>query len=91
MHFLGLAGMPRRIPDYPDAFAGWNAIASYGSYLSVIATVFFFYVVYKTLTSREKCKNNPWEKTPNTSATLEWMIGSPPAYHTFEEIPSIKG
>jgi len=41
MHFLGLAGMPRRIPDYPDAFAGWNVIASYGSYLSAISSVSF--------------------------------------------------
>jgi len=51
MHFLGLAGMPRRIPDYPDAYAGWNLVASYGSYLSAISTIFFFYVVYHTLTS----------------------------------------
>jgi len=49
MHFLGLAGMPRRIPDYPDAYAGWNLIASYGSYLSAISSIFFFYVVYHTL------------------------------------------
>jgi len=49
MHFLGLAGMPRRIPDYPDAYAGWNLIASYGSYLSAISSIFFFYVVYDTL------------------------------------------
>ena len=49
MHFLGLAGMPRRIPDYPDAYAEWNLIASYGSYLSAISSLFFFYVVYHTL------------------------------------------
>jgi cytochrome c oxidase subunit 1 len=49
MHFLGLAGMPRRIPDYPDAFDGWNLMASYGSYLSAVSAVFFFYVVYHTL------------------------------------------
>ena len=47
-HFLGLAGMPRRIPDYPDAYAGWNMIASFGSYLSAVSSVFFFYVVYYT-------------------------------------------
>ena len=90
MHFLGLAGMPRRIPDYPDAYAGWNAVASYGSYLSVLAALFFFYVVYATLTSNEKCPRNPWETTPNVSSTIEWLLPSPPAFHTFEEIPSIK-
>lgn len=90
MHFLGLAGMPRRIPDYPDAFAGWNAVASYGSYLSVLGAVFFFYVVYKTLTGNERCPTNPWETTPGIAPTLEWMVPSPPSFHTFEEIPSIK-
>jgi cytochrome c oxidase subunit 1 len=49
MHFLGLAGMPRRIPDYPDAYTGWNLIASYGSYLSAISSVFFFYIVFYSL------------------------------------------
>ena len=95
MHFLGLAGMPRRIPDYPDAFAGWNAIASYGSYLSLLATLFFFYVVYHTLTRDHKCGNNPWDTAQHkghreVAATLEWMVPSPPAFHTFEEIPTIK-
>lgn len=49
MHFLGLAGMPRRIPDYPVAYSEWNLIASYGSYLSAISSLFFFVVVYHTL------------------------------------------
>jgi len=53
MHFLGLAGMPRRIPDYPTAYAEWNLIASYGSYLSAISSVFFFYIVYHTLVHGE--------------------------------------
>jgi len=53
MHFLGLAGMPRRIPDYPDAFAGWNAVASFGSNISIISFVFFFYVVYITLINKK--------------------------------------
>ena len=59
MHFLGLAGMPRRIPDYEDALAGWNAVASFGSYISAFSAVFFFYIVYVTLTSgtRVKAKN----------------------------------
>jgi len=49
MHFLGLAGMPRRVPDYPSAYAEWNLVASYGSYLSAISSLFFFYVIYHTL------------------------------------------
>lgn len=49
MHFLGLAGMPRRIPDYPDAFSGWNFLASIGSYVSAFSAIFFFYIVYETL------------------------------------------
>ena len=108
MHFLGLAGMPRRIPDYPDAFAGWNAVCSYGSYLSILASLFFFYIVYVTLTGNETCGKNPWawdevldpstvsperssaSSSASSSPTLEWMLPSPPAFHTFEEIPAIK-
>jgi cytochrome c oxidase subunit 1 len=53
MHFLGLAGMPRRIPDYPDAYAGWNAVASFGSYISALSALLFFYIVYLTLTNKK--------------------------------------
>lgn len=92
MHFLGIAGMPRRIPDYPDSFAGWNSIASYGSYLSVTGGLFFFVVVYLTLTNKESCPMNPWagEDKKYVGTTLEWMLPSPPAFHTFTQIPSIK-
>lgn len=54
MHFLGLAGMPRRVPDFPDAFAPWNAIASYGSYLNLFGTLFFFIIVAITFTKKQK-------------------------------------
>jgi len=57
MHFLGLAGMPRRIPDYPDAYSGWNSIASYGSYISAFATLWFFYVAYDAFTKGEAYKD----------------------------------
>lgn len=62
MHFLGLAGMPRRIPDYPDAYAGWNLIASYGSYLSALSAVLFFYIVFHTFVYGKPLKNkrNVW-------------------------------
>lgn len=97
MHFLGIAGMPRRIPDYPDAYAGWNAVASYGSYLSAIAALFFFYIVFKTLTGNQRCSRNPWKSDQSTRAgsieaspTLEWMLSSPPSFHTFDELPTLK-
>ena len=61
MHFLGLAGMPRRIPDYPDAYAGWNAVATYGSYITTVSALFFFYIIYVTLTEGEKIHADaPW-------------------------------
>jgi cytochrome c oxidase subunit 1 len=53
MHFLGLAAMPRRIPDYPDAYFGWNSVASFGSYISALSALFFFFIVYNTLTSTQ--------------------------------------
>lgn len=54
MHFLGLAGMPRRIPDYPDAYSGWNAVASFGSNISAVSGLLFFYIVYSTLTQKKQ-------------------------------------
>jgi len=61
MHFLGLAGMPRRIPDYPDAYSGWNAVASFGSQISAVSAIVFLVVVYKTLTDgNEVSKKYTW-------------------------------
>ena len=57
MHFLGLAGMPRRIPDFPDAMSGWNAVSSFGSYISFFSALFFFYIVYVTLIYGKKIEN----------------------------------
>jgi heme/copper-type cytochrome/quinol oxidase subunit 1 len=57
MHFLGLAGMPRRIPDFPDALSGWNAISSFGSYISFFSALLFFYIVYVTLLYGKKIEN----------------------------------
>ena len=56
MHFLGLAGMPRRIPDYPDAYHFWNLVSTYGSFISVVATLWFFYVVYAMFYNQHKFK-----------------------------------
>ena len=87
MHFLGLAGMPRRIPDYPDAFAGWNHIASIGSYISAASAIFFLYIVFYTLFKGEKVGDSPWGVG---ATTLEWTVTSPPPFHTFEELPQVK-
>jgi cytochrome c oxidase subunit 1 len=65
MHFLGLAGMPRRVPDYPDAFTAWNTVASLGSFITLISTFFFGYVVYATFTSNERVGYNPWKSVTN--------------------------
>jgi heme/copper-type cytochrome/quinol oxidase subunit 1 len=54
MHFLGVAGMPRRIPDYPDAFYIFNKIASWGSYISAISVILFFYLVFEAISSNRK-------------------------------------
>jgi cytochrome c oxidase subunit 1 len=63
MHFLGLAGMPRRISDYPDAYAGWNTIASIGSMISVVATLLFFYIVHRALTGKDGGgSSSPWRR-----------------------------
>jgi cytochrome c oxidase subunit 1 len=63
MHFLGLAGMPRRISDYPDAFAGWNSISSFGSMVSIISTVLFFYIIHRALTGKDSKNNSsPWRR-----------------------------
>jgi len=58
MHFLGVAGMPRRIPDYPDAYFTFNKIASWGSYISAISSLFFFYVVFEAFSSNRVNKKN---------------------------------
>jgi cytochrome c oxidase subunit 1 len=46
MHFVGLAGMPRRIPDYPDNYYYWNSISSFGSIISGVSVLLFFYLIY---------------------------------------------
>ena len=87
MHFLGVAGMPRRIPDYPDAFAGWNLVASIGSYIAAAGVLVFLYLLYRTFTAGERVGANPWGEG---ATTLEWTVSSPPPFHTFEELPQVR-
>ena len=86
-HFLGLAGMPRRYADYPDAFAGWNYISSIGSYISIIGVGVFLINLLYAFMKKKTAAQNPWGEG---ATTLEWTVASPPPFHTFEELPKIK-
>jgi cytochrome c oxidase subunit 1 len=85
-HFLGLAGMPRRIPDYPDAYAGWNYVSSIGALITMIGTLMFFYIVFHTAKFGRKAEANPWGEG---ATTLEWSVPSPAPFHTHEQLPVI--
>ena len=86
-HFLGLAGMPRRYVDYPDAFAGWNFISSIGSYITAAGVLIFIYGVARAFWQRKPAGANPWGPG---AATLEWTLSSPPPFHQFERLPHIR-
>ena len=97
-HFLGLQGMPRRISDYPDAFAGWNFVSSFGSIISVVATWLFLYILYVQLTAGKATSRYPWlipEFYTDILRTLlnraynsiEWCLNSPPKPHAFVSLP----
>jgi len=86
MHFSGLAGMPRRIPDYPDAYSGWNYISSIGSYIGFAAALLFVYIAIKTIMSGERVGANYWGEG---ATTLEWTVASPAPHHTHETMPQI--
>jgi cytochrome c oxidase subunit I len=87
-HFLGLAGMPRRIPDYPDVYAGFNYWSSIGSYIAGFGALFFLYVVAEMFAKKRPAGNNPWGEG---AKTIEWSVSSPPEFHTFEKLPEFKG
>ncbi|MHB8885890.1 MAG: cytochrome c oxidase subunit I [Methylovirgula sp.] len=87
-HFLGLAGMPRRYIDYPNAYALWNEVSSYGAYISAVGVVLFFYIIFEAFAKKRVAGNNPWGVG---ATTLEWTLSSPPPFHTFETLPRITG
>ena len=86
-HFLGLAGMPRRIPDYPNAYAGWNMVSSIGAYLAGASVVLFVFIAIYTLVAGRRVSANYWGEG---AKTLEWYLPSPPPYHQFEIQPQVK-
>jgi cytochrome c oxidase subunit 1 len=86
-HFLGLQGMPRRIPDYPDAYEYWNVISSYGALVTGVSTVFFLGMAIYTMFFGKKVPGNYWGEGADT---LEWHLPSPPPFHQFDIQPVVK-
>ncbi len=85
-HFLGLAGMPRRIPDYSTQFAGFNEISSLGGFAFGLTQLLFVYIVIKTVRGGSKATDQVWEGAEG----LEWTLSSPPPYHSFTIAPEVK-
>ena len=88
MHFLGLQGQPRRMPDYQDGLAYWNQIATIGYMIMAASMLVFFVNIIWSLLSGKKAGDNPWG---DGATTLEWTLSSPPPYHQFETLPVIDG
>ena len=81
--------MPRRIPDYPDAYSGWNAVSSFGSLISVVATVLFIYIIYNIFVNQNFSNKNPWQVVSyffglNIESNNEWSKIEVPSSSTIE-------
>ena len=86
-HFLGLAGMPRRYSDFPDSFTGWNVVSSFGSAISIIAVLWFVYIIYDAY--NKEIKFTGWTNNSGYHPSLDWVQDSPPAHHTYNELPFV--
>ncbi|BAO29545.1 cytochrome c oxidase subunit I [Sulfuritalea hydrogenivorans] len=85
-HFLGLAGMPRRIPDYAVQYAEWNMLSSIGAFIFGASQLIFVYVVIRAMSGHgEQATDQVWEGAHG----LEWTLSSPPPYHSFNEPPKV--
>jgi cytochrome c oxidase subunit I len=84
-HFLGLAGMPRRIPDYATQFTDWNMVSSIGGFAFGLSQLLFPYIIWQCVRGGEKAAARVWEGAHG----LEWELPSPPAYHSWQEAPNI--
>jgi len=85
-HFLGLAGMPRRIPDYATQFTEFNQVSSLGGFAFGLTQLLFVYIVIKTVRGGSKATDKVWEGAEG----LEWTLPSPPPYHSFTTAPEVK-
>lgn len=86
MHFLGLAGMPRRIPDYALHFAEFNLITSVGAFIFGLSQILFLYIIIRTIRGGKKATPEVWDNPHG----LEWTLSSPPPYHSFSTPPKIE-
>nr|YP_010987664.1 cytochrome c oxidase subunit I [Platystethus dilutipennis]WON66096.1 cytochrome c oxidase subunit I [Platystethus dilutipennis] len=83
-HFLGLAGMPRRYSDYPDAYTAWNLVSSIGSIISMISILFFLFIVWESFATNRKSLS-----PLSLNSSLEWMQLMPPSEHSYSELPAL--
>nr|YP_007026239.1 cytochrome c oxidase subunit I [Chrysomya bezziana]AFV08299.1 cytochrome c oxidase subunit I [Chrysomya bezziana]QBP34482.1 cytochrome oxidase subunit I [Chrysomya bezziana] len=81
-HFLGLAGMPRRYSDYPDAYTTWNVISTIGSTISLLGILFFFFIIWESLVSQRRVLF-----PVQLNSSIEWLQNTPPAEHSYSELP----
>jgi heme/copper-type cytochrome/quinol oxidase subunit 1 len=98
-HFLGLASMPRRIPDYPDAYYGWNMVSSWGSMITIFAMIIFAVVLYRSFTAEHTDNYIGWSISSYWADTStlqvpglafpdsqEWMCRTPVPHHSFDNL-----
>nr|WIW75261.1 cytochrome c oxidase subunit 1 [Xenocatantops humilis] len=83
-HFLGLAGMPRRYSDYPDAYTSWNVVSSIGSTISIVGIIMFIVIMWESMIT-----NRAIMFSANMSSSTEWLQNNPPAEHSYSELPLI--
>ena len=81
-HFLGLAGIPRRYSDYPDAYTTWNIISTIGSSISLLGILYFFYIIWESLVSQRQVVF-----PIQLCSSIEWLQNTPPAEHSYNELP----
>ncbi len=86
-HFLGLQGMPRRYADYPEQFSFWNYVSTVGYVIAAVGTLVFLVMLAEMFVVRRRAGANPWGEG---ATTLEWTLSSPPPFHQFSELPTIK-